>query len=284
MDVHNIVFENLTKITMFTTEPVNLSDFGLEELSSDETCSYCKREIKQQPEILGNYGFNGKKSYGIKVKICACCEMFFLNNPSIMGIEKETAPQTGNKWGMLKGSGVFIDIDSQQTVVFMPEKSFIKLPAATLKIAHKDFNIKFTHELGSINQLIYISKLNVSGACIWISDLGRRTEVLISNLTISPSIDQLTEINDSEKNSSSAAMLTFNLNNAVSIAEILNENKKNKKLFIDTMRNFSNGKISPERMMASLGSPKLAPFSAIMPLLPSDPHLRISMLQKASKL
>ncbi|HDY7671224.1 MULTISPECIES: hypothetical protein [Vibrio] len=284
LDVHNILFERLTSLAMYSgKEKIDASEFGLIELTEDTICSYCHRFVSDQPEHLGMLGFQGKDSYKNEIVLCGCCNAFFANNPAIMGIEKLKAPNTGQKFGMLKGTGALIDIKNHRSFLFTPPKSFDKFPDDTKKIASDVFGIEIVKSAGISAQISFISKVEGLEESIWISDFGRKTDSLIANLVISDSLKKMREVNDDSINSSSVALKVTDFENLIKIAKILNSSKA-KKAYCKLIVDFSNGRISPAEMSKAISDEKFESLSGILPLLPPDPHLRKGIIMKAATL
>ena len=278
-DVHSEVFKRLTSLALYNKSAEDLESIGLTIISHDTHCSYCSRPL--QP---GTAGFVGTDSYNTPITLCRCCHTFFVNNPNVMGIEKAKAPNTGQRWGMLAGSGAFIDFESDDCLLFMPKKSSDKFPEQTVRIAKEQFRITIVNVSGANKQLEVIAQKQPKGQCVWISNFGRKTDVLIRNLVISPGLDSLIEVNDAEINSSTAATRIINLNAVIKIARHFQAHAKLKNPFINTVSDYVRGKLSPAKMMEAMNSDKLKPMLDAMHLLPLDPHGRLAMLNLAKKL
>ena len=284
MDVHNMVLERLTSLAFIGQDFKQPDALGLTRLDNKNTCSYCTRPIAVQPSTYQSLGYVGSNSYGAPITLCMCCQAFFVNNPSVMGIEKPKAPNTSQRWGMLAGSGAFIDLESGKSLLFMPKKSSDKFPEQTVRIAEEQFGITIVNVSGVNKQLEIIAQKQPKGQCIWISNFGRKTDVLIRNLTISPGLDSLIEVNDSEINSSTAATRIINLNAVIQLAQYFQAHAKLKTNFINTASDYVRGKLTPAMMMEAMNSDKLKPLLKAMQLLPIDPHGRLAMLDLAKKL
>ena len=284
MDVHNIVFEKVTQMALWGGVLDDRIEHDLVELCMDETCSYCDRKIAEQPIAFGKLGFSGVDAYGAQLTLCGCCRTYNINNPSVMGIENPKRPNVGQKWGMLAGSGAFISIDTEETVLFMPKKSSTKFPEAVLEEAKAKLNIDVVNVSGLVKQLEVINSLQNVGRCIWIRYFGRKTDVLIQNLVISPSLSSLIEVDDKEYNSSTSCLRKIDLISAREIARLLADNNKSKAAFLKSLTMYIKGLLSPAKMMELLNQDEYKPMQSVMRLLPADPHARLRLMAIATKL
>lgn len=277
MDVHNLLFERLTKIAF---HGLNISEVeGFSEVDGDTVCSICSREVSEQPPQYGSIAFSGKNSYKQDVTYCVCCSAFFQNNPEVLGIEKPKAPNTSQKFGMLSGSGMFIELNTDRTILFMPEKSANKLPDSTLSLLSDVYGIELV-KITQFNQLTYLSDLELNFPALWVNNLGKKTTSLVSNLKMSNSDSALWMITDDEVNSSSEMMYKIDLTKLVQFAKNLKACKgkaKFKKAIID----LCNGRVTPAQVGELVQ--KEPEFLPLIQALPKDPHLRIEFFRLAEK-
>ncbi|MEZ9709418.1 hypothetical protein AB4254_12120 [Vibrio breoganii] len=276
LDVNNLLFERLTHI-VYGDSNIGSVD-GVVEKDPDDTCSICSRKASDQPKAFGTYMYQGVNSYKVPVQYCMCCNALFHNNPEIMGIEKSTAPQTANKWGMLAGTGMVTECRSGRTLLFMPPKSAEKIPETTkAQLAEK--KIEF-FECTQFEQLRVIASQGIEFPALWVNSFGRKTDQLVANLRLSGDVTRVIMVNDDELNSSIAARYKINLRNLIAIADVLNGNKLKAK-FKRTMSEYSSGASSPADVMKFLQeNPEL---QEVFSLLPLDPHLRVETLKLADK-
>lgn len=277
LDVHNLLFERLTKIAF---HGLNISEIeGFSDIDKGEVCSICKREISEQPTQYGSLAFSGKNSYKQDVTYCICCSAFFQNNPKVLGIEKPKAPNTSQKFGMLSGSGMFIELNTDRTILFMPEKSAEKLPHSTLDLLSNVYGVELV-KITQFNQLTYLSNLELNFPALWVNNLGKKTNSLVSNLKMSNSDSALWMITDDEVNSSSEMMYKINLAKLIHFAKALKD-CKGKAKFKKAITDLCNGRIKPAQVAELLQEePEFVP---LIQSLPKDPHLRIEYFRLAEK-
>lgn len=277
MDVNNLLFDRLTKLA-FKGLPHISEIEGFEKVHEEEACSICKREISKQPSEFGTYAYIGQNSYKQDVTYCVCCAAFFQNNPEVLGIEKPKAPNTSQKFGMLAGSGVFIEQDTQRTFFFIPDKSADKLPEKTVELM-SELGIEVV-KITQFNQLSFLSGTDLNFPALWINNFGKKTTNLVSNLKLSTSGSALQMVTDDELNSSTEAMYKIDLPLLMRFSEKYMADKAKAK-FKKALTDLSNGSISPKKMAELLEQhPSL---KELLVLLPKDPHQRIELIRLAEK-
>lgn len=282
-DVHNIVFERLTRLS---TEGLTLESLieqeSLTEVDPDTQCQYCERPIGAQPAEFGSYSYP-YTSYGSTKDLCICCGSYFFNNPTVMGIENPKRPTTGHKFGMMAGCAAFIDIEGGRTYVFMPKKTMDKFPKETLQLGKEKYGITFIESTRLIDQLSIIAELSLNTPSVWISNFGRITNQLIANLAISPSFKNMYEANSNDLNSGNFINQVYDVDALLKIAKILSETSGVTN-FVKLMYDSWNGRISPAKLVEELKKEKLKNFIPVVKLLPADPHQAQTYLSKAKDL
>lgn len=279
LDVHNILFHRLTRLAVFNAEGVPLLSH-LSTVGKDETCSHCARKISQQPNEFGELAHVGNNCYGQPERLCVCCYAFSASNPLIMGVEKSFAPNTGQRFGMLAGSGALIELNSDRTWFFVPEGSAVKFPKAGLE-AMKEMGVVL-EVIPSVKQVEFIAKLQeLEAPCLWVNNFGRKTASLIKNLRISTAMEALFMCTDDELNSASAAQQYLDVKNLMAIIGTLKV-MTDRNAFLRTVYGFDDGAVSPVGMVNALNqNPE---WLTIYRLLPKDPHTRHNVLSLASRI
>lgn len=171
MDVHNLLFNRLTKLAFLGLPEINTLE-GFRQLSGNEVCSICRRNLTMQPKQFERLALVGKNSYKQSVTYCVCCAAFFQNNPDVMGIEKPKAPNTGQKFGMMAGSGALIELNTNRTIFFVPEKSAAKFPKSSLEEMERH-DIELVR-LTQFEQLSHLADLKLNYPVLWINSFGKK--------------------------------------------------------------------------------------------------------------
>ncbi|HAS8538237.1 TPA: hypothetical protein I7730_00290 [Vibrio vulnificus] len=277
VDPHSKLFTALTHLVFVDNPP--REETGYVRLSPEEECDLCKRKIHQQNNSFNGLGKVGLNTYKQKETMCLSCAAFFENNPTIMGVEKSSAPTTGQKWGMLTGSGVYIDLKAMKTVLFMPPKSAEKLPDLFHEhLEKRGIKLVITSQYEQISKIV---ELGLGCPAIWVNNFGRKTHQLVANLDWVTSHEELLMVNDDDVNSATKSNYVVNISAIKKLADKL-KLMTGKSKFLKMVRDAANGHVGPYELLNFVSECKER--ESAFSLLPSDPHLQLNYLQLASKI
>ncbi len=242
-----------------------------EYVKIEANCSICSRA----PEDYG-LAINVKNSYKEELTLCCACHSFFCSNVKMMGVEKQKAPGTSQKFGMWSGVGALIEVNTNKTILFTPEGVVKKLPSAF----PESIEVLTIVSTKQITWLIE-NKESLSFPLLWINDFGRKTEHLIANLAYSQSISSVIVCTDEILNSTTISKRQIDLDGLKVIADLLSGHKK-KSVFVSTVRGLAGGSISPSD--AGTFFKDYPELKLALSKMPIDPHARLQMLSTITKI
>lgn len=213
----------------------------------------------------GYYSKETYRVYGTKNVLfhCSACHSLDVGDKDITGIERAAGPNfVPNKFGMMVSTGAAIEIETGKTIFFAPLKIIDKLPPSFLDTID-------TRPIMGQSQIPIILR-EITPPLLYISDFGRKTDLLVANLTITRRMTALLACSDN-------GVVEINVTSAMAVHDVLRhvENKQFT-IFTNAVSQLSRGIIKPEAFLDLLADdPEL---QTAFKLLPIDPHLRLKLI------
>ena len=233
------------------------------EMIFDVSCTLCGKQ-----GINGFEGMQVENSYKVAETRCRSCQSLFISNVGIMGVENPRRPNTGQKFGMLGGSGCYID--NNRSVFFLPPGSYKKLPPKFFQLGIE------VVEISKFKQATWLVEQHLNYPCLWINDFGKKTKNLIENLEYSYSEDFMIPCTDDELNLSNKHHRAIDLKSIINITNYLKDIKKKASNYIKFARSYFNGAVSPEVLHEEIKSDHC--FKSFFDSLNNDPHIALKQL------
>lgn len=245
-----IVFQRMTSIVSpAMPEPVEI----------DADCDYCERS----PDEFGYRGYHFE-SYGKTSPCCHACYSFLIGDIDITGVEytRKRGAKTPQKFGMWPGVSAAIEVSGNRSVLLAPKGVYDKLPQTFLDSIE-------TYEMKKSSRIQWVIE-HLSFPLIYISEFGKSTNALISNLRISESVSDILCSSDKgiQQVNAQACINVFNHLSGLS--------NKEAELFFNTVRWLAKGTMSPRKANVVWSeNPCLANAARALPI---DPHQRLSLI------
>ena len=224
-------------------------------------CDRCNQEVQEGYLSKGAYYIYNHKN---ELYHCKPCHSLDVGDPEITGIERQAGTSgkfVPNKFGMMASTGALIEINTGKTLFFAPQKIIDKLPRSFTE------KIYVRTELGRAQLQVV---MNAEPPFLYISDFGRKTDSLVSNLKITTRHESVYACSDN-------GITELNLSSASKMDKVLSSvDEKQFSMFITTVSKLARGQLSPVDTGKQLGdSPSL--LEAFM-MMPVDPHLRLNLM------
>jgi hypothetical protein len=224
-------------------------------------CDRCGQEVAEGYTSTGAYRIVGHKN---TLFHCQACHSLDVGDVDITGIERQAGTSgkyVPNKFGMMTSTGALIELETGKTVFFAPQKIIDKLPQYFLD------RVTVQAVLGQA-QLSEV--LKAKPPFIYISDFGRKTDELVTNLKTSNSHRCVFACSDN-------GVTELNLEAASKVdAKLKSVEDKQFTLFTTIVSRLARGQVSP----IDAGE-QMSEFPALITafkLLPADPHLRLNLI------